>query len=189
ITAADLSEQHRTLFSRRGLRVAVVGDIDAPTLARLLDDTFGALPDTDPPFAVPMTQPADRPGIHIIDRNIPQSIITFGHEGILRSDPDFSPAYVASFILGGGGFGSRLTDELREKRGLTYDVSLGLLPLDRAGLVLGSLSTRNDRAGQALKVVKEVMQRFADEGPTAEELADAKTYLTGSYALRFNSNT
>ena len=136
-----------------------------------------------------MARSADRPGIQIIDRNIPQSIITFGHEGILRDDPDFIPAYVASFILGGGGFGSRLTDEVRERRGLTYDVSLGLLPLDRAGLMLGSLSTRNDRAGQALKVVKEVMQRFAEEGPTAEELADAKTYLTGSYALRFDSNT
>jgi zinc protease len=189
ISADDLREQHRALFSRRGLKVTVVGDIDAATLTRLLDDTFGALPDTDPPVAPPMARPADRPGIQIIDRNSPQSIITFGHEGILRDDPDFIPAYVASFILGGGGFGSRLTDEVRERRGLTYDVSLGLLPLDRAGLMLGSLSTRNDRAGQALKVVKEVMQRFAEEGPTAEELADAKTYLTGSYALRFDSNT
>jgi zinc protease len=68
-------------------------------------------------------------------------------------------------------------------------VNVSLYPLDRAGLVLGSVSTRNDRAGQALDVVKDVMRRFAEEGPTAEELADAKTYLTGSYALRFDGNT
>jgi zinc protease len=189
ITADDLRALHRALFTRRDLKVAVVGDIDPATLARLLDDTFGALPDTDPPPAPPATRPVDKPGIHIIDRNIPQSIITFGHEGILRNDPDFIAAYVASFILGGGGFGSRLTDEVREKRGLTYGVSSGLFPLDHAGLVLGSLSTRNDRARQALDLVEEVMRRFAQEGPTAEELADAKTYLTGSYALRFDSNT
>jgi zinc protease len=188
ITAQDLKDLHRRLFTRKGLKVAVVGDIDAATLTRLLDDTFGGLPDTDPPPAPALVKPADKPGVTIISRDIPQSIITFGHEGILRSDPDFIPAFVASFILGGGGFGSRLTDEVREKRGLTYDVSLGLYPLDRAGLVLGSLSTRNDRAGQALDLVKEVMRRYAEEGPTAEELNDAKTYLTGSYALRFDTN-
>jgi zinc protease len=189
ITADDLRDLHRKLFTRKGLKVAVVGDIDEATLARLLDETFGALPDNDPPAPPPMTHPKGKPGIAIIDRDIPQSIITFGHEGILRDDPDFIPAYVASFILGGGGFGSRLTDEVREKRGLTYGIYTGLYPLDRAGLMLGSLSTRNDRAGEALAVVKEVMARFAAEGPTAEELADAKTYLTGSYALRFDSNT
>ena len=189
ITADDLHVLHQQLFTRKGLNIAVVGDIDAATLVRVLDDTFGALPETDPPPAPPMTRPADKPGIEIIDRDIPQSIITFGHEGILRNDPDFIPAYVASFILGGGGFGSRLTDEVREKRGLTYGVETGLYPLDRAGFVLGSLSTRNNHAAEALDVVKDVTQRYADQGPTAEELADAKTYLTGSYALRFDSNT
>src|SRR5205814_10117525 len=119
-----------------------------PTLARLLDGTFGALPDTDPLPAPPVTAARAKPGIEIVDRDIPQSIITFGHQGILRSDPDFIPAYVASFILGGGGFGSRLTDEVREKRGLTYGVETGLYPLDRAGFMLGSLSTRNDRAAE-----------------------------------------
>jgi zinc protease len=189
ITADDLRGLRSALFTRKGLKVAVVGDVDPATLTRLLDDTFGALPDTDPLPAPPLTRPTDKPGTMIVDRDIPQSIITFGHDGILRSDPAFIPAYVASFILGGGGFGSRLTDEVREKRGLTYDVSSGLFPLDRAGFVLGSLSTRNDRARQALDLVKEVMQHFAEEGPTADELADAKTYLTGSYALRFDTNT
>lgn len=189
ITSDDLKAMHKKLFSRKGLKVAVVGDIDAATLARLLDETFGDLPDTDPPPAAPMIHVGDKPSTEVIARDIPQSIITFGHDGMLRADPDFIPAYVTSFILGGGGFGSRLTEEVREKRGLTYGVSIGLYPFDHAGLVFGQLGTRNDKAGEALAVVKETMRKFADEGPTAAELAETKTYLTGSYALRFDSNS
>ena len=189
ITADDLRATHKQLFSRKGLKVAVVGDIDAATLARLLDETFGDLPDTEPPQQAPMIHVAGKPETQVIARDIPQSIITFGHDGILRNDPDFIPAYVASFILGGGGFGSRLTEEVREKRGLTYGVSIGLYPFDHAGLVFGQLGTRNEKAGEALTVVKDVMKRYGEEGPTATELADTKTYLTGSYALRFDSNS
>lgn len=188
ITPDDLRAMHKKLFSRRGLKIAVVGDIDEQTLARLLDETFGGLPDTDPPALPPVAHIAAKAGTTVIDRDIPQSVVVFGHEGILRSDPDFIPAFVTSFILGGGGFGSRLMEEVREKRGLTYGVSLGLYPLDRAGLVWGALSTRNEKAAEAISVTRDTMKRFAEEGPTADELADVKTYLTGSYALRFDSN-
>jgi zinc protease len=189
ITGDDLHAMHKMLFSRKGMKVAVVGDIDANTLARILDETFGDLPNTEPPAAAPMIHVPRKPQVQLIDRDIPQSIITFGHDGMLRSDPDFIPAYVASFVLGGGGFGSRLTEEVREKRGLTYGVSIGLYPFDHAGLVFGQLGTRNDQAGQALDIVKETMRKFAADGPTADELAETKTYLTGSYALRFDSNS
>lgn len=189
ITPDDLHAMHKQLFSRKGLKVAVVGDIDAATLAKLLDETFGDLPDTDPPAPPPMVHVPDKASVKVIDRDIPQSVITFGHDGILRSDPNFIPAYVTSFVLGGGGFGSRLTEEVREKRGLTYGVSIGLYPFDHAGLVFGQLGTRNEKAGEALAVVKETMKKFGEEGPTAAELAETKTYLTGSYALRFDSNS
>ncbi|MGE3831882.1 MAG: M16 family metallopeptidase, partial [Parvibaculaceae bacterium] len=188
ITPDDLRAMHKKLFSRRGLKIAVVGDIDEQTLTRLLDETFGGLPDTDPPALPPVAHIAAKAGTTVIDRDIPQSVVVFGHEGILRSDPDFIPAFVTSFILGGGGFGSRLMEEVREKRGLTYGVSLGLYPLDRAGLVWGALSTRNEKAAEAISVTRDTLKRFAEEGPTADELADVKTYLTGSYALRFDSN-
>jgi len=189
ITQDDLRAMHKQLFSRKGLKVAVVGDIDADTLAKLLDETFGDLPDTEPPKPATMIHVVDKASTQVIDRDIPQSIITFGHDGILRADPNFIPAYVTSFILGGGGFGSRLTDEVREKRGLTYGVSIGLYPFDHAGLVFGQLGTRNEKAGEALTVVKDTMKKFADEGPTTAELTETKTYLTGSYALRFDSNS
>jgi zinc protease len=189
ITPDDLRARHKQLFTRKGLLVSVVGDIDEETLKQLLDQTFGALPNTDPPPSPADVSAAAGPTIRIIDRDIPQSIITFGHDGIKRDDKDFIAAYVMSFILGGGGFGSRLTDEIREKRGLTYGVGTGLYPLDHAGVFLGSVGTRNDKAKETIDVAIDVMRRFAEEGPTAAELEEAKTYLTGSYALRFDSNS
>ncbi len=188
ITPDDLRAMHKLLFSRKGLKVAVVGDIDAATLATSLDEVFGGLPETEPPKAVSSATIAKGPIVKIIDRDIPQSIIVFGHEGILRKDPDFIPAFVMNQILGGGGYASRLTTEVREKRGLTYGVGFGLSPMDHAGLYAGSLGTRNEKVGEALTVVKETLKKMADEGPTQAELDDVKTFLTGSYALRFDTN-
>lgn len=188
ITTQDLRDAHSKLFTRKGLTIAVVGDIDPETLKKLLDDTFGALPDHAPPAAPREALGTPGPALEIIDQDMPQSIMIFGGPGIKRDDPEFIPAYIMTQILGGGSFGSRLTDEVREHRGLTYGVGLSLYPLDEAGVVLGSLGTRNEKAGEALDVVKSVMKRFAEEGPTQRELDEAKTYLTGSYALRFDSN-
>jgi len=188
ITPDDLRAMHRLLFSRRSLKVAVVGDIDAATLGPALDEIFGGLPDTDPPKAVSSVTVAKGPVVKIVDRDIPQSIIIFGTEGILRNDPDFIPAFVMSQVLGGSGFASRLMTEVREKRGLTYGVGFGLSPMEHAGLYVGSLGTRNEKAGEALAVVKETLKKLADEGPTQAELDDVKTFLTGSYALRFDTN-
>ena len=188
ITPDDLRAMHKLLFSRKGLKIAVVGDIDAATLGPALDDIFGGLPDTEPPKAVSGVTVAKGPVVKVIDRNIPQSIIIFGTEGILRNDPDFIPAFVMSQVLGGSGYASRLMTEVREKRGLTYGVGFGLSPMDHAGLYVGSLGTRNEKAGEALAVVKEALKKLADEGPTQAELDDVKTFLTGSYALRFDTN-
>ncbi len=188
ITPEDLKAMHKLLFSRKGLKVAVVGDIDVVTLGKALDDVFGGLPNTEPPKPLEKEAVATGPVVKIIDRDIPQSVIVFGQEGILRADPDFIPAFIMSHILGGGGFASQLTNEVREKRGLTYGVDYSLAPLDHAGLYLGSVSTRNEKAGEALGVVKDVLQKMSTQGPTQAELDDAKTFLTGSYALRFDSN-
>jgi len=189
LTSDDLRLAHQRLFSRKGLQIAVVGDIGANELGKLLDDTFGALPNSDPPPEPPMAKISEGPRVEIINRNIPQSIIMFGHGGILRNDPDFFPAYVMSYILGGGDFSSRLTNEVREKRGLTYGIGVSLYPLDRAGLFIGNVGTRNDKAGETIRVLKDELARMAKDGPTIDELTDAKTFLTGSYALRFDSNT
>jgi zinc protease len=188
ITTDDLKAMHKLLFSRKGLKVSVVGDIDVVTLGKALDEIFGDLPDTEPPKPVVSATVAKGPIVKVIDRDIPQSVVVFGQQGILRNDPDFIPAFVMSHILGAGGFASRLTTEVREKRGLTYGVGYNLAPLDHVGLYVGSVSTRNEKVGETLGVVKDVLKAMASDGPTAAELQDAKTFLTGSYALRFDSD-
>jgi zinc protease len=188
IAPDDLKAMHKLLFSRKGLKISVVGDIDVVTLGKALDEVFGGLSNTEPPKPIAAATTAKGPIIKVIDRDIPQSVIVFGQAGILRNDPDFFPAFVMSHILGGGGFASRLTTEVREKRGLTYGVGYNLAPLDHAGLYIGSVSTRNEKAGEAFNVVKDVLRKMASDGPTQAELDDAKTFLTGSYALRFDSD-
>jgi zinc protease len=120
--------------------------------------------------------------------DVPQPNAVFALPGLLRNDPDYLAAYVANYILGGGGFSSRLTDEVREKRGLTYDISTDVPALRKAGLIEGTVATRADAMSQTIAAVKDTMAKFAADGPTPQELSDAKTYLTGSYPLAFSSN-
>ncbi len=189
IGADDLRALHGRLFARDGLIIAVSGAIDAETLKRLLEQTFGGLPATS---GMPRTSP---PNIEnggsrkVIERGIPQTIIYAGHEGLLRSDPDFITAYVVNHILGGGGFGSRLNEVVRERNGLAYSVYSALFAYRRAGGFFAYASTRNEEAARALNLMKREISRMAEEGPTEKELREAKLYLTGSYPLRFDSNT
>ena len=190
ITADDLRAAHRRIFNRDTLQVAVVGDITAKELGPLLDKVFGDLPKKGPEQPkLPAAKPVMGPKLEIIERDMPQSVIAFGTEGIKRDDPDFIPAFVMSEILGSGSLTSLLSEEIREKRGLTYGVGYGLSPMGRVGLYAGSLQTKNESAGEALDAAREVIRRYAEQGPTQKDLDEAKTFLTGSYALRFSSNS
>ncbi len=188
ISGDDLQDLTRRLFGRDTLIVAVVGDIDEQTLERLLDDTFGALPAKSQMPVVPKAAVSKGPIVTVVDRDIPQSVIRFGHASIKRNDDDFLIAYVVNHILGSGGFGSRLMEEVREKRGLSYGVYTTLYPLEQAGVFFGGAATVNARVSETMDVVRAELKRMAEDGPTAAELDQAKTYLTGSYALRFDSN-
>lgn len=188
VRRGDLVRFARENFVRDRLVVGAAGDIDAETLGRLLDSTFGALPDSGPPFAVADAAPARRGRVIVEPLPQPQTVIVWGQRGPKRSDPDYYAAYVMNQILGGGGLTSRLYAEVREKRGLAYGVYSYLAPLDGAGLYLGGVATRNDRAADALAVARAEFARMRDEGVSAEELADAKTYINGSFPLRLDSN-
>jgi zinc protease len=115
--------------------------------------------------------------------------VTFGGNGIERNDPDFMAAYIVNHILGGGSFSSRLYREVREKRGLAYGVSDSLVWFRRAAVVLGGTATRADRTADALDIIEKETKRMADNGPTAAELAAAKSYLKGAYALSLDSSS
>ena len=188
LTAADLHGYVKDNFARDRLIVGVVGDITPEELGPLLDATFGALPEKGAALAVPDTTMASGESLKVIGRKVPQSVAVFGMPGIKRGDPDWYTALVMNQIFGSGGFSSRLMEELRRKRGLTYGVYTYLQPLDHAGLYMGSVATVNARMGESLKVIEAEIARMAESGATDKELADAKTYLTGSYALTFDSS-
>ena len=189
ITVADLRNYTKTWLSREGMVISVVGDVTPDQLGVLLDKTFGALPARHPAIAVPEVKPQATGKVEVIDRNNPQSVAMFGQTGLKRADPDWYAAYVMNYILGGGGFSSWLTEEVREKRGLAYSVYSYLTPLDHAGIISGGVATQNARTGESLKLIREQFGRMATQGPSEKELADAKTYLTGSFALQLDSTS
>ena len=187
LTPEDLVQQHKRLVARSDLTIGVVGAIDAKTLASLLDRVFAGLPEDGDLSAIP--EVTAKTGLQVSKSlQVPQTTLMFGLPGLKRDDPDYQAAYVMNHILGGGSFTSWLYEEVREKRGLAYGVNTSLIPYDHMGLVLGSTATRADRADETLKIVLEQIDRMATKGPTQAELDSAKRYLTGSYALRFDSS-
>jgi zinc protease len=190
IQQADLRTFVETRFARDRLMVGVVGDITPKELKPLLDKAFAGLPKTtgDVP-QVPDVQPKNAGELVVVEKNVPQSWVTFAHGGLARDDPDYYAASIVNYILGGGSFASRLFEEVREQRGLAYSVYSYLAPLDHGSLWGGGLGTSNKSVGQALEVVREEWRRMAEEGPSQTELADAKTYMTGSFPLRLSSTS
>jgi zinc protease len=188
LDADDLRAAHARLLTREGAVIGVVGAIDPDRAGRMVDTLLEGLPE-DAPDLPPMTEVSEGGALEVIDFPAPQSTVMLGHAGPLRDDPDFMPAYVMNYVLGGGGFSSRLTTEVREKRGLAYSTYSYLAPLDRAGLYIAGVGTANERVAQAIDVIRDEWRRMAEEGVTDEELDKAKRYLTGAYPLRFDSNS
>ncbi|MEZ6030536.1 MAG: pitrilysin family protein [Hyphomonadaceae bacterium] len=185
----DVRQLMQKVMTRDKLLVVVVGDISAAELASRLDEVFGALPQTAslPDIADAVARPApSRPIVKELEQ--PQTLVMFSGPGITREDPDFYAAYVLNYILGGGGLSSRLADELREKRGLTYGVATGLSIQPHLARWTGSSSTMNQTAGETMRLVRENIGKLGRDGPTEQEMEDAKAYLTGAFPLAFDSN-
>lgn len=186
LNANDFREFVRHAMARDNLVIGVAGDITADELGPLLDEAFGGLPDKSDLPAIPEVTPKFG-GVEVIQQDIPQSQAVWGQKGIARKDPDFYAAYVMNYILGGGGFSSRLTEEVREKRGLAYGVYSYLADMDKAELIMGGVATRNDAIGQSLSIIGDEWQKMKEKGVTQQELDNAKSYLTGAFPLRFTS--
>lgn len=189
ITVADLKSEVTRQLARDRMTIGVVGDIDPPELGRLLDATFAGLPARGAALTVAETRADTHGQSERIARAIPQTVANFGLAGIKRDDPDWYAATVMNHILGGGGFASRLTETVREKNGLAYGVWTALIPLDHAGVLFGAVATENSRFDQSLALIRQELRRMRDDGPTETELADAKTYLNGSFPLGLDSTS
>ncbi len=188
LTPARLKQRAATLLVRSGLIVSAVGDIGEGELARQLDRAFGSLVVGTVPPLPPEWKPPTKPRTIVVERPVPQSTALMALPGIARDDPDWYSAVVMNHVLGGGGQQSRLFNEVREKRGLAYGASSGLRTYKRAALLVVSTASANERVADAIRVVRAEIARMRTEGVTEQELADAKTYLSGALALSLDSS-
>ena len=188
LTRQDMIDAHRAVFARDRLFVGAAGDISPEELGLLLDRLLGDLPETGAPLPGPAPYNLTG-GVTVIDYPTPQSTALFGQRGIAFNDPDFFPAFVLNQILGGGNFRSRLMQEIRVDRGLTYGISTYLALFDYGPMMMGQFSSSNELVAEAIDVLRAEWATVAENGVTQEELEAAQLYMTGSYPLRFDGNS
>ncbi len=188
ITSDDVRAYHRRILARDTLKIVAVGDIDAKSLGELVDTLFADLPAKAGLTPVPAVTLKAGGAMEVLEMPVPQSAARFGFGAMARKHPDFMAATVVNQILGGGGFASRLMEEVREKRGLAYGVWSFVAPMARSAVFSGGVATKNSEMVKSLDVIKSEIARMAKDGPTQTELDNAKAYLVGSYPLRFDTN-
>lgn len=187
IAIDDLRGVYANRLARDNLILGASGDVAPSEIARLVDLALADLPVSSAADRVPEAS-LSLGGRTIVERMpLGQSVVSFGLPGLKRNDPDFYAAYVMNYVLGGGGFTSRLYEEVREKRGLAYSVYSYLYTLEHAGLYLGGVATRNDGVKESLDIIRAEIARLAEKGVSDEELNAAKKYLTGAFPLRLDN--
>lgn len=187
ITSADLKTFHGQFLGRNNLVITAAGDITAAELGLMLDAVFGALPEISPPPTPADIEVQNQGTITGFSKDIPQTIIEIMQPGIKREDPDYHLAQMMNFILGSSGFGSRLTEEIREKRGLTYGITSALTGMDHVDTLSISTSTENKNVAEMLTLIRAELKKMTSVAPSAKELEDAKSYLIGSLPLSLTS--
>ena len=185
---SDLQRFHQRYYVAANAVVALVGDLSREEAEKLAEKLVAPLSTgTGAP-----SLPAVKPLAGAVEKSLPhpstQTHILLGQPGMTRTDPDYMALYVGNHILGGSGFGSRIMTEIREKRGLAYSAYSFFLPMRRKGPFQMGLQTRNETAAEAERLLREILVRFIEEGPTEKELIAAKKNITGSFPLRIDSN-
>lgn len=189
ITVEDMRSFYRSIQPCRA-KVSVVGAVNRAQADQIVTALLSRLPAGNCQALPPVAEVS--PLSAAAERSIPfasaQAHVLIGQPGYKRDDPDYFPLLVGNYILGGGGFVSRLSEEVRQKRGLSYSVYSYFAPGMHAGAFILGLQTRPDQAAQAVQVSRDVVRRFVADGPTAAELKAAKDFMIGGFALRIDSN-
>jgi zinc protease len=190
ISTADMRQRYALSVRPCQAQVTVVGAVNRAQADSLVTELLAGLPGTDCPAlpAVAEVAPLEKASEQQIAFDSAQAQVLIGQPGIRRDDPDYFALTVGNYILGGGGFVSRLTNEVREKRGLSYSAYSYFSPALHAGAFTVGLQTRPDQAAQAVQVARDVIAQFVANGPTEAELQAAKDNLIGGFALRIDSN-
>ena len=187
LNRADLLDFHRRLYTAGNASISLVGQLNRQQAEKIAEDLSAALPAGQAPSLppAPVAAPATTKAL---PHPASQAHISLGLPAIERGHPDFFPLMVGNYTLGGGGFVSRLVKEVRDKRGFAYSVYSYFAPLRHAGPFQIGLQTQRNQAGEAIKVVRQVLDEFIANGPSPDELAAAKANLSGSFPLRLDSN-
>jgi len=187
IKSDDLRAKFKTQLAQDNLIVSVAGDMTKQQVLAMLDKVFGDLPKTADIKKTEDIQISGLSTVTLYKQDIPQTIISMAVEGIKHTDPDYYAAEIMDFIFGSSGFGSRLTEEIREERGLTYGIYSGLSEMEHARVLSIGTSTRNDKVQEVINLTKQTMQDMVKAPVTDKELNDAKSYLIGSVPLQLTS--
>ncbi|KPK12240.1 MAG: zinc protease [Acidithiobacillales bacterium SG8_45] len=188
ITRDDLVRFHQQYYVGANAIVVIVGDVSKSRAKRIARKLVGSLPAGSRAAPLPPVRDLAQAETRRIVFPSTQTHILMGMPGMRRSDPDYFPLYVGNYILGGGGLVSRLSQEIREKRGLSYSVYSYFYPLRDKGPFVMGLQTRNNQRDQALKVMRDTLTTYIDKGPSEAELEAAKKHITGGFALRLDSS-
>ncbi|SDU37935.1 M16 family metallopeptidase [Halopseudomonas salegens] len=188
LTPQALHDFHKQFYNASNLTIALVGDLDRNEAEQIAQQLADALPQGRVADELPALPEVAGDHRHV-DFDSQQTHILIGQHGVTRHDPDYPALYVANQILGGSGFGSRLMEQIREQRGLSYSVSSGFTPMAARGPFMISMQTRSDQAREALDVINQTLDQFIAEGPSDDELARAKRQLLGQFVLGTSSNS
>ena len=187
ITVSDLKKHHQTWLAKNNLHVAITGDIKRKELENILQDIFGELPNKAPVAKKQAIEIQNTAKNFLYKKDIPQTIISAALPSIKKTDPDYDALRVLNYIYGGGGFGSRLMEEAREKRGLTYGIYSSLFSQNHLNAINISTSTKNESVSEMLDIIKAEMKTISDIEINEQELKDAQSYITGSMPLSLTS--
>jgi zinc protease len=188
ITVQDLRDFYRAHYQASHAVVAIMGDATRAQAEAIAQQLTAQLPQSATPSAMPNVTMKIAASEQRISHPASQSHILIGAPGVARGDPDFFPLYVGNYTLGGGGFASRLMEEVREKKGLAYDVYSYFMPLKQPGAFQIGLQTKKEQADEALKLVRNTLADFIAKGPTEKELLAAKQNIIGGFPMRIDSN-
>lgn len=189
LTVAQLRQFYQTYYTAKSAVIAIMGDLSTAEAKQIAERLSAGLPQGPAVAGIPPVTALNMPTVKKLPHPAMQAHILLGQPGNMRGDPDFFPLYVGNYILGGGGFVSRLTEEVREKRGLAYSVYSYFMPMSQLGPFQIGLQTKKEQADEALTLVKDTVQQFVDKGVTEKELAAAKDNLIGGFPLRIDSNS
>ena len=188
LDTADIQRFYRHYYSSNNLVIAMVGAIDRAQAEKIAQQLTSRLPRGQSAKALPAAKPLEKAISKHIKHPSKQTIIRMGQLGIDRHNSDYFPLLVGNYTLGGGSLVSRLADEIREKRGLSYGISSRFSPMPAKGPFIIGLATKTGQASNARAVTQDTVERFVKKGPSTEELMAAKQYLNGSFPLHFSSN-